>query len=374
MIVEVIDEVEDPEREDEDIEPSGPIIWNYFKVAGVQSKSCGAKNVTCNFCDTVFVGCSSSRAFAHILGRPVLGQKKSNAKACVPIRKSDDNRYAEFKIAQKVLNTEMMAKERQLSSSQAKQTGLDLTSPGKRTVTGEMKIVESKMLDTTIANFFYENALSFNVADSQSFAAVVEQCIEFGQQHPGRKYKAPNRRRISGPLLDSAYEDTAASVQLLLDTAKEYGGTLASDGWSDVHRRPITNFMLVTRESAVFMKSVDSTDHMADGGRKNAVYLAEQISIVIRDVGADNIVQVIMNRANKACWPIINAEFPHIICAWCTAHVMDLLLEDTGKMEFFKAIWAQGKIVVTSIRGHQAFAAKFSKIACKSPFFHYAVD
>jgi hypothetical protein len=94
--------------------------------------------------------------------------------------------------------------------------------------------------------------------------------------------------------------------------------------------------MLVTRESAVFMKSVDSTDHMADGGRKNAAYLAEQICIVIRDVGAENIVQVIMDGVNKACWPIINAEFPHIICAWCTAHVMDLLLEDIGKMEFSK--------------------------------------
>jgi hypothetical protein len=105
---------------------------------------------------------------------------------------------------------------------------------------------------------------------------------------------------------------------------------------------------------------------MADGGRKNAAYLAEQISIVIRDVGADNIVQVIMDGANKACWPIINAEFPHIICAWCTAHVMDLLLEDIGKMEFFNAISAQGKAVVIWIRGHQAFAAKFSKIACKS--------
>jgi hypothetical protein len=96
MIVEIIDEVEDPEREDEDIEPTGPIIFqSCCQLAGVQSKSGGAKNVTCNFGDTVFVGCSSSRAFAHILGRPVLGQKKSNAKACVPMRKSDDNWYAD---------------------------------------------------------------------------------------------------------------------------------------------------------------------------------------------------------------------------------------------------------------------------------------
>ncbi len=43
---------------------------------------------------------------------------------------------------------------------------------------------------------------------------------------------------------------------------------MASDGWSDVQRRPITNFMLVTRESTVFLKSVDSSDHMAEGGRE----------------------------------------------------------------------------------------------------------
>jgi hypothetical protein len=52
----------------------------------------------------------------------------------------------------------MMAKERQLSSSQAKRTVLDLAFPGKRTVTGEKKIIESKMLDSSMAKFFYENA------------------------------------------------------------------------------------------------------------------------------------------------------------------------------------------------------------------------
>ena len=62
---------------------------------------------------------------------------------------------------------------------------------------GDIKIVESKTLDFVIANFFYENAmqfnaLPFNVADSPSFAVMVDQCIELCQQHPSRKYKAPN--------------------------------------------------------------------------------------------------------------------------------------------------------------------------------------
>ena len=177
-----------------------------------------------------------SQAFAHILGRAVLGKKKANIGACVPIRREDDNRYAQFKTAQKVLNKKIMAKEQQLSTSQRKQTVLDLTSPAKRLLTGEIKNVESKMLDTTIANFFYENALPFNIADSPSLATLVDQCIEFGQQHPGRKYKAPNRRKISGQLLESAYEHTAATSQPIMDRAKsmaehwhQMGGAMCKD-------------------------------------------------------------------------------------------------------------------------------------------------
>ena len=310
-----------------------------------------------HFCDKTLTGCSSSRALAHILGRPVLDQSKANVRFCVPIRKEDDDGYEQFKTAQKVLNKQVMTKEAQLSSSKSRQTVLDLTSLGKRTVTGEMKTVESKTLDSAIANVFYENALPFNVADSPSLAHMVEKCIEFGQQHPGRKYKAPNRKRIGGALLDTAYEDTAASVQPIVDRAKKYGATLTSDGWSDVQRRPITNFMLVTRESALFMKSIDSTDRMAEGGKKNAAYLADQINSVIKEVGGELIVQVIMDGANRACWHIINAAFPHIICAWCTAHVMDLLLEDIGKMYFTLGrvglgFRASGRRVGVALRGH----------------------
>ena len=91
----------------------------------------------------------------------------------MPIRKDDDNRYDQFKTAQKVLNKEIMSKERLLSTSQKKQIVLDLTSPAKRLAAGEIKVVKSKMLDATIASCFYENALSFNIVDSPSLAAVI---------------------------------------------------------------------------------------------------------------------------------------------------------------------------------------------------------
>ncbi len=54
----------------------------------------------------------------------------------------------------------------------------------------------------------------------------------------------------------------------IIAEAKTFGATIASDGWSDMHRCPILNVIIVTRGAAVFMRSIDGTDHMAEGGRK----------------------------------------------------------------------------------------------------------
>ena len=108
----------------------------------------------------------------------------------------------------RMVDESLITDESQPNSSQSRLSILDMTSPGKRTVTGKMKTVESKTLDSAIAEVFYEKTLSFNVAHTLrrlSLSHIVEKCIELGQQHPGRKYKAPNRMRICGVFLDSAY-------------------------------------------------------------------------------------------------------------------------------------------------------------------------
>ena len=60
------------------------------------------------------------------------------------------------------------------------------------------------MLESAIASFMYEKVLSFNVPDSQSLTAVIDQYMEFSQQQPGCKYKVPNQRRIGQQLLEEA--------------------------------------------------------------------------------------------------------------------------------------------------------------------------
>ncbi len=68
----------------EDVETIGSLIWNYYNLDGVQSNLGGGKNITCTFCDASFTTCFSTRAFAHTLGRDVLGQKRPNIGTCKP--------------------------------------------------------------------------------------------------------------------------------------------------------------------------------------------------------------------------------------------------------------------------------------------------
>ena len=72
--------------------------------------------------------------------------------------------------------------------------------------------------------------------------------MKFARQYPVQSYKVPNRHKFSGDLLDKAYESTEKLVAPILAVGKKYGATIASDGWSDQHRRPILNWfaMLIT--------------------------------------------------------------------------------------------------------------------------------
>ena len=97
-------------------------------------------------------------------------------------------------------------------------------------------------MDAKIASYFYENGIAFNTAGSASFALMIEESMKFARQYPVQSYKVPNRHKFSGELLDKAYESTEKLVAPILAVGKKYGATIASDGWSDQHRRPILNW------------------------------------------------------------------------------------------------------------------------------------
>ena len=82
--------------------------------------------------------------------------------------------------------------------------------------------------------------------------------------------------------------------------------------------------------STAFLKSVDCTDHMAEGGKKDTAYIACNVISVVKYFCAE----YVQHKNIKAKWPIVIKDFPWIICScqWCVAHVTDLWFEDISKI------------------------------------------
>jgi hypothetical protein len=58
-------------------------------------------------------------------------------------------------------------------------------------------------------------------------------------------------------------------------------------------------------------------------------------------------------------------EFGHIVTGWCVAHVLDLLMEDLGKMPFFKTVVDEAKEVVKFFKNHKFTKDRLAAISSK---------
>lgn len=123
------------------------------------------------------------------------------------------------------------------------------------------------------------------------------------------------------------------------ETWKIYGCTIMCDGWTGPTKMSILNFMVYSKGSTVFLKSVDAS-HM----KKNAQYIELLLDEIIQDVGPENVVQIVTDNASafKKAGRELQKKYP-LFWIPCAAHCIDLIFEDIGKQETVSTVvkWAQ---------------------------------
>ena len=127
------------------------------------------------------------------------------------------------------------------------------------------------------------------------------------------------------------------------------GGTLTSDGWSNIQNRPVINCLLVTGDGAMFIDAVDTS-----GKVKDSAFIASELERNINSVGLDSIVQVVTDSASNCVGArqLLQQRFAGIVFSPCTAHCLDLLLEDIGKLMWTSNVIAEARAVVKFITNH----------------------
>jgi hypothetical protein len=123
------------------------------------------------------------------------------------------------------------------------------------------------------------------------------------------------------------YQDGLASFQESLQLT---WATITSDRWFDVRRRPLLNLFIISPKGEMFLKEVDTGGETKDCSY--TAHIARQLIDCIREVGADNVIQVVIDNAivYKDAGRLVEQEFSWITWMPCTPHCLDVLVEDVG--------------------------------------------
>ena len=168
----------------------------------------------------------------------------------------------------------------------------------------------------------------------------------------------PSPYEIKNKYLDMEYKDMEDYVNIQREKWKTYGCTIMSDGWTRPTKLSIINFMVYSKGSTIFLKSVDASDKIKDNK-----YIYGLLKDVIKEVGETNVVQIVTDngsafvKAGKFLMKKYNLYWTP-----CAAHCIDLMFEDIAKRATVSELITNARKITNFIYNHGWLLAKVRKV------------
>lgn len=213
---------------------------------------------------------------------------------------------------------------------------------------------------TLLMKFFVANNIAFNVVESTEMKELL-QCLRPALVSAGG---IPSRRRMSGALLDNLYNDVKAKVDSFINIFLRTGDktTMVLDGWENVNREHLVNFLVVIGGMTLFLdsKMIGSTNQTADNQAKMVQTVLEPYG------GVESFAAVASDNTASCMNDIICNANPGIVSLNDQAHVANLLFSDVCKIKFIVSAIDSCSTMSSYIRNHQYVNALYK--TCKTEF------
>jgi hypothetical protein len=155
----------------------------------------------------------------------------------------------------------------------------------------EIKLESGDCCHIAIADFICSNALPFSLPECPKFCMVLEIAREMGP------YDQPlDCRLLGGKLIDSLFKVCFADLMSsLLSKSEIFGISVFGDG-ATIKSIPLINILAASPNNPfALLDIVDCTTHLAEGGQKDASYLANMILPHI------SMMELLRDENNKYC-------------------------------------------------------------------------
>lgn len=148
---------------------------------------------------------------------------------------------------------------------------------------GDLRVANTAQLDMAIANFWHCDNIPDAAVESPRFKYLLK-CARL----VSKEYKPPHRKRIAGELLDLNYANRhAENKAMVTKEADTFGLSHLTDG-ATVKKMPLLNVICLTASCApVTMSIIDATEHLQDGQKKDARFIAHYMEDVVKEIDPD---------------------------------------------------------------------------------------
>ena len=210
------------------------------------------------------------------------------------------------------------------------------------TINSILKKSEREEACQAIALFFYNNAIPFDVANSEEFKRMIDLVAK-----QGVGFKPPSYHEIRVKYLKQEVEKTNLILEEHKLFWKKTGCTIMIDGWTDRKRRTILNFLVNSPRGTVFLKSIDASNIC-----KTTEQIFKMMDDLVDEVGEENVIQIVTdNAANyKAVGELLMQKRKNLYWTPCATHCIFLMLKDfENKIPLHHETIANGKKIKTYI-------------------------
>jgi hypothetical protein len=211
--------------------------------------------------------------------------------------------------------------------------------------------------DEAIIQWAIVKGIPFNALDGSAWKNVVK-----ALKTVSASYEPPNRRRLSGKLLDSAFAETKLKVDTFINGIERQKATLTADGMT-YQKKPFENYMLLSGRRIAFIGCDDATGHLEEGGIRDGTFVAEGLIEVMEDIGPSKVIHIVLDGAsnNAVAREILEHKYPHVTTSHCLMHNCNLFFGDVKKIPEVNAILKWKDDITELINSSNGLHALFQK-------------
>ena len=213
---------------------------------------------------------------------------------------------------------------------------------------------EKSKIDLMCAQMIFELNLPFKVVESDVFrdySATLNSA-----------YRPPSAKTLSTTLLDRVYNERNKELEAFLAGAENL--TIVSDGWSNIRRDHIVNYVIVRQKPNFTSTSYFYRSTCTNGTQQTAKNVFLDLKKVIEEIGDKKICAVVTDNCSvmQKVWELIEKYFPHISANGCAPHVLNLLIKDIFSIRDNMYTLSVAKDISKFVRNHNIVLDRFRKI------------